>query len=84
MGAVPLYRRFRDRIKSALTWVEGKLRGQWFTEEPRLGLAEIALVTALDWMIFRKRFTVESHPALEKFRAHHAGRPSIESTAPTE
>jgi glutathione S-transferase len=74
----------RDRMKSALTWVEGKLRGQWFTEEPRLGLAEIALVTALDWMIFRKRYDVDSHDGLVKFLAAHSDRPSLRDTYPTE
>lgn len=75
----------RDRIKSILTWVEDKLRGhQWFTEEPRLGLAEIALVTALDWMIFRKSYSVDSHAGLEKFLAAHADRASLRDTYPSE
>jgi glutathione S-transferase len=84
LDSAPYFVKQRDRIASALGWLEQRLRGPWLTDEPRLGLAEIALVTALDWMIFRERFPVESHPALEAFRAHHADRPSIKSTVPTE
>jgi glutathione S-transferase len=82
LGSAPYFVKQRERMVSALGWVEDRLRGPWFTEEPRLGLAEIALVTALDWMIFCERFPVESYAGLASFRAHHADRPSIKSTYP--
>jgi glutathione S-transferase len=74
----------RERVDSILTWVEGKLRGIWLTDEPRLGVAEIALITSLQWMIFRKRYPVEEHAALQKFVDGHADRASIRDTAPSD
>jgi len=74
----------RERVASIMTWLDGQLRGQWLTEEPRLGLAEIFLITTLEWMVFRKRYELESHPALEQFRAAHADRESVRSTYPAE
>jgi glutathione S-transferase len=47
------------------------------------GRAELALVTALDWCIFRKTFDVAQTPRLEALRAHWQSRPSIAQTPPT-
>jgi glutathione S-transferase len=74
----------RERAASILGWLEGELRGQWLTDEPSLGVAEIALLTALDWMVFRKRYPVETHPGLAAFREAHAERPSLKSTFPAD
>lgn len=74
----------RERVASVMAWLDQQLRGQWLTDEPRLGLAEIFLITTLEWMIFRKRYDVASHAALEKFRAAHADRESVRSTYPAE
>ncbi|HWM85028.1 MAG TPA: glutathione S-transferase family protein [Kofleriaceae bacterium] len=74
----------RDRVKSILTWLDEQLHGTWLTEESRLGLADIYLISALDWMIFRKRYPVETHEGLAVFLAAHAEHPSIKSTYPTE
>jgi glutathione S-transferase len=72
----------RDRVASILGWIEGQLRGPWLTDEPRFGVAEIMLITVLDWLVFRERYPVDSRPALAAFRAAHADRPSIRSTCP--
>jgi glutathione S-transferase len=82
LDSAPYLVKQRERVDSILTWIEGKLRGIWLTDEPRLGLAEIALVTALQWMMFRERYPVESHAALKKFVDGHADRPSIRDTYP--
>jgi glutathione S-transferase len=74
----------RDRVKAILAWLERELRGVWLTEEPRLGLSEIALVTLLDWLVFRNRYPVDSHPGLVAFRAAHADRPTFSTTFPAE
>lgn len=47
------------------------------------GRAELALVTALDWCVFRKTFDVAQTPRLEALRAHWQSRPSIAQTPPT-
>ncbi|HTE55952.1 MAG TPA: glutathione S-transferase family protein [Kofleriaceae bacterium] len=72
----------RDRIESILGWIDSQLDGPWVTSEAQIGLSEIALVTALDWFVFRERYPVDSHPNLAAFRAAHAGHPSLRSTYP--
>ena len=74
----------RDRATAIMTWLDGQVRDTWLTDEPRLGMAEIALLTALDWMVFRKRYPVDDHAALVAFRAAHADRPSLRDTFPAE
>lgn len=84
LGKTPYITKQAERLSSILGWFEGQLRGSWLTEEPRLGLAEITLMTVLDWLVFRKRYPVESHAALAQFRAAHSDRASIRDTFPTE
>ncbi len=72
----------RARTESALSWIEKQLDGHWFTDVPRLGLVEIGLVTALDWMIFRKTYPVDRHAILSGFLDHHASFPSFVRTKP--
>jgi glutathione S-transferase len=60
------------RTESAMNWIEKQLDGGWFTDVPRIGLVEIALLTALDWMIFRDMYPVDRHGALTTFREAHA------------
>jgi glutathione S-transferase len=74
--------RQRDRVGSILTWIDGQLDGPWVTGEPQLGLAEVALITAFDWFVFRDRYPVDSHPAIAGFRAAHADHPTLQSTFP--
>lgn len=82
LTATSYFQRQQGRIRSALAWLEGELRGAHFTEGGPLGLAEIALVSALDWFTFRKRYDVDAHPGLVAFRNAHAHRDSIQSTYP--
>ncbi len=83
-AGAPYFTKQRDRVASILGWLERELRGPWLTDEPRLGVAEVVLLTTLDWMVFRNRYPVESHPGLAAFRAAHAERPSVSSTVPAE
>ncbi len=71
-----------DRASAALAWVGARVHGPWLTPAQRLGLPEIALVTALEWMTFRHTYDVQQQPALAAFLEHHASRPSIKNTAP--
>lgn len=72
----------RDRAAASLRWIEGALRGAYVTEQPTLGVTEIALLTSLEWMQFRHAYPVETHPGLVAFLAAHAERPSVASTRP--
>jgi glutathione S-transferase len=47
-----------------------------------LGLAEVSLVCALDWMDFRASYPTASHPALAPLRAAWRERPSLAQTRP--
>jgi glutathione S-transferase len=72
----------QSRIESALDWIEKQLDGGWFTDVPRIGLVEIALMTALDWMIFRKTYPVDRHSHLASFLEMHSGFPPFAHTRP--
>jgi glutathione S-transferase len=80
---VPYLGKERDRVGSALSWVEARLCGSWCSEQAGFGLAELALYTTLDWMRFRAAYAVEKHPALVRFLEAHASRESLRETAPT-
>ncbi len=70
------------RARSALTWLEARVaEGSWSTDAG-LGLPEIALVTALDWMRFREMYPVDEHPGLAAVLETYGPRPSFASTRP--
>ena len=72
----------RVRQMGLNAWIDGQLHGPWVTSEDQIGLGEIALVTAFDWMVFRDRYPVDTHPAIARFRAAHVDHPSLEATYP--
>jgi glutathione S-transferase len=73
-----------ERVASILGWLETRLRGPWLTDDARLGLSEIMLITALEWLQFRQRYPVDAHPGFTSFLAAHADRPSIRATYPAQ
>jgi glutathione S-transferase len=72
----PFARRQLDRTDAIFRWLGGELSAQ------QLGLPEISLICALDWMDFRKTYPTERAAALEPVRAAWHDRPSIASTRP--
>lgn len=68
-----------ERAASALSWLEA--RADRFDPE-QLGLAEIGLCTALQWMVFRNTYPVERHPALVRLVEVLGTRESVASTHP--
>ncbi|MCK6551411.1 glutathione S-transferase family protein [Myxococcota bacterium] len=72
----------KGRVEAAMDWIEKQLDDGWFTDERRIGLTEIALVTAIDWMTFRDAYPVTRHPGLARFRDVHRDVASFTSTAP--
>jgi glutathione S-transferase len=72
----------QSRIESAMDWIEKQLDGGFFTDIPRIGLVEIALLTALEWMSFRQTYPVERHSVLASFLEMHGDFPPFAHTRP--
>jgi glutathione S-transferase len=84
-------RKQQERAAAALTWLDARIdRGRVRTDDLRghagapqgVGLVEIALFTALDWMRFRQAYPIDRHANLLAFLAIHAERPSFANTRP--
>ncbi len=82
VDAVPYMRKQRERMDVALGWLANQLDGPSFDGADGLGLPELALVTALDWMAFRGTWPVAEVPAFERLRAAWRDRPSLAATPP--
>ncbi|HEY0136236.1 MAG TPA: glutathione S-transferase family protein [Nannocystis sp.] len=82
VAPIPYMRTERERVDRTLAWLEGQIHGPWCTAAEGFGLAELALVTTLEWMHFRGMAELATYPNLQAFAAHHAGRPSLVRTRP--
>ncbi len=71
-----------ERTDAIFTWLGTQLAadGRGFGEG--FGLAELALVSTLDWMDFRKTYPTERAAAVASVRTAWAERPSLASTKP--
>lgn len=81
-GQIPYMRLERERVDRTLAWLDGQVRGPWCTAEPGFGLAELAVVTALEWMRVRGGVDLAAHTNLLALAAAHAERPSLAATRP--
>ncbi len=73
----------RERAAAALAWVEARVGADgWLTRARAFGVAELGLVTALDWMRFRQMYPIEQHPVLMRCLEQHGGRESLVATRP--
>lgn len=79
----PYLLRQRERIASCLTWVDSRLTGGTTFHAGVFAATDIALMCALQWMEFRRRYPVENHPNLVRFVAANASRPSLDATHPS-
>lgn len=79
----PYLRRQRERVATCLTWVDAKLAGGTTFHPGVLAPIDIALMCALQWMEFRRRYPVEQHANLCRFVAAHRDRPSLDATHPS-
>jgi glutathione S-transferase len=79
---IPYMVKQKSRVESAMAWLEKQLESAHFTEDRRIGLAEIYLETALGWMTYRDAYPVARHPAFSRFREAHAWIPSFATTLP--
>lgn len=66
-----------ERAGAIFAWL-----GRELASSKTLGLAEIALVTTLDWMDFRETYPTQTLTALADVRAALHDRPSLASTRP--
>ena len=80
----PYLLRQRERVASCLTWVDGRLAGGTTFHAGVFAAVDIALMCALQWMEFRRRYPVEEHRSLERFLEQHKERPSLASTHPSK
>ncbi len=74
----------RERAASAMRWLEQWATGPWLSQVHQLGMPEVSVVTALDWMRFRDAYDVAQHPKLVELANHWASRESFSSTAPAD
>jgi glutathione S-transferase len=86
VDGTPFHTRQFERADTIFRWLAGELAsdGRGFGREPGhgLGLAEISLVCALDWMDFRASYPTDRAGRLAGVRAAWADRPSLASTRP--
>lgn len=72
----------RQRVDRTLAWLEGQVRGPWCTHEDGFGLAEVALVTTIEWLQFRDMAELDGYPRLLALTAEHGQRPALLATRP--
>jgi glutathione S-transferase len=82
IDGTPYAERQLARTDAIFTWLGTQLakHGRGFGDG--FGLAELALISALDWMEFRQTYPTERASAVASVRAAWADRPSLASTKP--
>lgn len=70
-----------QRAAAAMAWVAARIDSPALTQG--FGLASISLATTLEWMLFRKAFPLDTQPALGRWLATVAERPSLAKTRPS-
>ncbi|HEY5945463.1 MAG TPA: glutathione S-transferase family protein [Kofleriaceae bacterium] len=78
----PFETRQLERADAIFTWLGTQLTADRRGFGEGFGLAELALITALDWMDFRKTYPTERAAAVETVRTAWRERPSLSSTHP--
>ena len=75
-------RRQANRARACLDSLENTYRGRRTFTLGRLAYADVAVMSLLGWIRFRKRLDLTPWAALRALEAAHAARPSIASTRP--
>jgi hypothetical protein len=79
--ALPFGQRQVERMNAVFTWLGAELGQDGFGEG--LGLPELSLLCALDWMDFREVYPTARHDDIfGTLRATHRERPSLADTRP--
>lgn len=82
IDGTPYATRQLERADAIFTWLGTQLAPDRRGFAEGLGLPEITLVCALDWMDFRSAYPTERAAAVESVRAAWAEHPSFTSTRP--
>ena len=84
VDGTPYEKRQVERIDAIAGWLGKHLApgGTYFSCSGGFGLAELALVTTLDWMDFRKTYPTERAAGVDSVRAAWRERSSLASTRP--
>ena len=78
----PTLQRENARARSCLDWLERTYGGKRTLAPGRLAYVDVAVMTLLGWIRFRKRLDLAPWPQLLALEAAHAARPSMASTQP--
>jgi glutathione S-transferase len=71
------------RAERSLTWLATRYEGRTSLGDGSLSFTDIALVCALDWVVFRERYDVSRHPSLGRVLDRHRERRSLVRTHPS-
>jgi glutathione S-transferase len=82
IDGTPYATRQLERADAIFTWLGTQLAPDRRGFAEGLGLPEITIVCALDWMDFRKAYPTERAAAVESVRAAWAEHPSLAATRP--
>jgi len=82
IDGTPYAKRQLDRTDAIFTWLGTQLAADRASFTGGFGLPELALVTTLDWMDFRKTYPTERAAPVESVRAAWCERPSLVDTRP--
>jgi len=82
IDGTPFATRQLDRADAVFGWVAGQLAPDRRSFGAGFGMAELAVITALDWMDFRQAYPTERASGLGALRAAWAERPSVAATRP--
>jgi len=84
VDGTPYAQRRLDRAEAVFGWLGKELAPDKCSFDGGLGLAEIALVSAVDWMDFRKAYPTDRASALGELRARWREHPSLAATPPMD
>lgn len=84
VDGTPYAQRRLDRTEAVLTWLGEQLTADKTSFDGGLGLAEVALVTALDWMDFRSAYATDRASSLGALRDRWRDHPSLAATRPVD
>ena len=82
IDGTPYATRQLDRAAAIFHWLTTELSSDKRSFSSGLGVPEISLCCALDWMDFRKTYDTAKLVELAALRATHADRPSFAATRP--
>jgi glutathione S-transferase len=81
-AASPYLRRQMERVATCLRYLDGLYAESDTLAPGTFAFVDIALVCALEWMIFRERYDVRAHENLARVLDRHKDRPSLAETHP--